>query len=587
MAVHIRANRDIEGIDFSGVEIKLTQFADDTTYFLENIESVHPLLGFLDTFASWSGLSINRAKSAIMPICDPADLDFSVCCIPVVPKVKILGVWFMREYTIQDSYLLNFKPQLQRIKSICDSWALRTVSIKGKVTIVNSLLISLLHYPSSSIFTPPQVYGEYKKIVTHFLWNGKKPKVAYDTLTLPVSSGGLNLMDLTTRVKVSSLQWFGRLILHPASNVAVSLSHFLGTQDLTRFFTYKLGDSPPGISHDHFYQVLFKLWDTFHGYAPEDEDAIRRESIWGNKRITSAGLPLYNKRWESKGVRSIQDICHPSEPRLLSHDELRNKYDVHCSFLDMLSLRLNIPHLWKQSLSSDFTIQTDISVHSGVFISLPGEQPKDVLNVSPKQLYRAIVDLKNHRSTASIRWLEHPDETMRISGDDERRELCSNVYRSTRETKLQSLHFRIANRIVPCKKFLKQIRIVESDLCEFCSQQDTLIHFFYHCPLVKVLWASICGWFDRVEDLQMQELSAKQFLLGLPPHAPNSRKINAILMSVKFYVYRQRLFHLSQFDLLHWLCEFRIRLCVEREILARENRLTRFSTWRRIFHPLG
>lgn len=253
----------------------------------------------------------------------------------------------------------------------------------------------------------------------------------------------------------------------------------------------------------------------------------------------------------------------------------------------MLSLRLNIPHLWRQSLSSGFVLQPDLSARSGIYISLPGEQPKDVLNVSSRQFYRALIDLKEHCSTASLRWIDHANADLRVSGAEEWREICSNVYRSTRETKLQSLHFRIINRFVPRKKFLKQIRMVDSDLCDICSQQDTLVHFFYHCPQFQNFWSAICGWFDRIEDLRLKDLSAKQFLLGLPQAAPNSRKINAILISVKFYTYRQRLFHQSHFDLLHWLSEFRIRLRVEREILTRENKLNRFFPWVCILRAMG
>lgn len=278
-----------------------------------------------------------------MPVEDPVELNSTLGNIPVVSKVKILGIWFMRDDNIQNRYLLNFKPQLQRIKAVCDSWSLRSVSLKGKVTIVNSLLISLLHYPTSSTFTPPQVYGEYKKLIAAFIWNGKKPKVSYDTLILPISHGGLNLMDLDTRVKVSTLQWIRRLLLNPYSNAAISLTSFLGTDNLKTFLSYKLNYEPQGIGHDPFYQYLFKLWANIHGYYPTTEEDIRRESIWGNKWITSDGRPIFKPNWESKGIRSIQDLCHPSEPRLLSHTELSQKFGVRCSFLDALGLRLSVP----------------------------------------------------------------------------------------------------------------------------------------------------------------------------------------------------------------------------------------------------
>lgn len=261
MAIYIRHNTAIKGVQFQNTEIKLSQFADDATYFLRHIKSLDVLLEFLGTFAEWSGLKINRSKSSILPVADPGDLGGNFWDIPVVSKANILGLWFLREDSIQNRYQFNFKPKLQKIKAVCDSWSLRNISIKGKVTVVNSLLISLLQYPSASTFTPPQVFAEYKRLVTDFIWSGKKPKAAYNTLILPVGQGGLGLMDLQIRVKVSSLQWIRRLLLHPASNVSVSLAALVGTKDLNSCFAAKPKEPPTGISHEPFYLNLFKLWD--------------------------------------------------------------------------------------------------------------------------------------------------------------------------------------------------------------------------------------------------------------------------------------------------------------------------------------
>lgn len=369
--------------------------------------------------------------------------------------------------------------------------------------------------------------------------------------------------------------------------VSVSLSYFLGTDDIATFLAYKLMEVPAGIRHDPFYHAMFTLWIEAHGYAPVDEDDVRREIIWGNRRITAAGKPIFKRNWAAAGIRSIQDICHPSENRLLSHSELSEKFGVQSSFIDMLGLRLSIPLEWRRMLTNNYSPPPDPASLTGIRVSLPNEQPSDVATMVPKRLYSALISSRKHCSTAFTRWSDHSDPSLKISGHEEWRDICLSVYRATRETKIQSLHFRVINRIVPCGKFLKQVRLVDSDLCALCDEQDSLTHFFYDCPYVGRFWASVCQWFDGVEDLHLGEISAKHFLLGLPPLTPNSRKINTILMSVKFFIYRQRLFHHGRLDLLHWLMEFRSRLRVERDVLVRESRATRFATWNRIFMALG
>lgn len=100
------------------------------------------------------------------------------------------------------------------------------MSIKVKITIVNSL-------------PHPQVYKEYKRLATSFIWNGKKPKVSSNTLVLLIDQGWLNLMDLEVRVKVAMLQWIRRLRRTLQINAADSISFILGNKYLRRLISYK------------------------------------------------------------------------------------------------------------------------------------------------------------------------------------------------------------------------------------------------------------------------------------------------------------------------------------------------------------
>lgn len=417
--------------------------------------------------------------------------------------------------------------------------------------------------------------------------DGKKPKVAYNTLILPVAQGGLGLMDYPTRVKASHIQWVRRLLLDRVPNVATSLSSLIGCHDIRALLASKPGAPPSGILHNPFYLNLFKTWDSIHGFSPEGEDWIRREILWSNKRIISEDSPLANKGWETKGIHTINDICHPSEARLLSHQELADRYNVRCSFLDMLSLRLSVPLEWRRSLTANWSPTPDPTERSGVMIVLSGEQPMDVLNASPKQIYRAFISTLGHISTAFKRWQDHSDQNLKIANMEEWNDLSANIYKATRESKLQAFHFKIINCIIPCGTYLQQIKINQMDTCAVCGLRDTLPHFFYECTRNKNFWQAVFRWIGRVEDLRLEEIPPKHLILGLPQAAPKAKKINAILMSIKYYIHRQRLFHQGSLELLHWLRDFRAKLLVEREICTRENKLARFDQWKRILQAMG
>lgn len=397
-------------------------------------------------------------------------------------------------------------------------------------------------------------------------------------------------MDLEARAKVAKLQWIRRLLRTPNINSADSLSTICNTNDIRLLFAYKAKHTFAHQDSVPYYKRMFEFWHDIHAFEPSDENEIRKEILWGNPRITSEGAPFYWPRWESAGIFTVGDICHHREDRLLSHLELENKFGIKCSFLHMLRIRSSIPIAWRRKLSNNWTEPpnlANLASRSGILIALPGEDRIDILNVTPKAMYKALVHGKNHVSTSYLHWLHNQDPSLRIRDPTEWAETTRSVYRATRETKLQTLHFRILNRIVPCNSFLKRIRIKESDSCSHCGDIDSLDHFFFSCPSVALFRQSVFAWLLQVEDLRLDNISAKNFLFGFPPTLPKSRKINAILMSMKFYVYRQRLFHEGKLDLTQWLREFRLRLTAERDICAIQGTNRKFAQWRDIFLRLG
>ena len=63
LALAIKNDPLIQGICVGKEEIKLTQYADDTTVFVKNTTSVEALLRLLEKFKECSGLEINTHKS--------------------------------------------------------------------------------------------------------------------------------------------------------------------------------------------------------------------------------------------------------------------------------------------------------------------------------------------------------------------------------------------------------------------------------------------------------------------------------------------------------------------------------------------
>lgn len=222
---------------------------------------------------------------------------------------------------------------------------------------------------------------------------------------------------------------------------------------------------------------MMKIYQAVHDFEPEDEHAIRSQILWYNKRIGANNTTISWQNWERKGVTTIRDICHPSEGRLMSHQELQAKHGINCSFLQALTMRLHIPSEWRNKLTNEW--QPHLQQEPPTSVRIWGESLKDISSLSAKQMYQSLMKQPRADCAAFNKW------TIGIPDHTEWQEICTPNFSSTQETKLQSLQYKLLHRIVPCGVHLKQLRIRETDECQMCKQKDSIVHFFFHRRTVQ------------------------------------------------------------------------------------------------------
>ena len=82
------------------------------------------------------------------------------------------------------------------------------LSLIGKVTVINSLVVSLFSHRLAVLpILPGHLVEEIERMIVEFVWNGKKPKIPYRMLCANKSDGGIGLCDIKKKDLALKAVW--------------------------------------------------------------------------------------------------------------------------------------------------------------------------------------------------------------------------------------------------------------------------------------------------------------------------------------------------------------------------------------------
>ena len=160
---------------------------------------------------------------------------------------------------------------------------------------------------------------------------------------------------------------------------------------------------------------------------------------------------------------------------------------------------------------------------------------KGIKNLKTKEIY-GLLSYSNKYPTAVDKWIEYYPflETFNWSIIFH---LPSVI---CKEPRLQSLQYKILNRIISCNYNLHIWKIKPSPNCEDCEVPDTIEHYFFSCTSVTPLWKSLKEVFRRVFGVHFR-LTVLEVLLGIPCEKESvTSVINFSVLFAKWYIYCQK-----------------------------------------------
>ena len=229
LACKIRASENIKGFllpGARGLQFKVAQYADDTTAIVKDYRSLVCLFEAISLYERGTGAKLNLSKTKAMWLGAWKNCRDEPLGLTWVRKVKILGVVFGVENTERE----NWEPRLSKLDKSLSLWRSRSLSLLGKVLILNILGLSKLLFLSRFMQPPKWVVDKVNNLIWPFLWGSRVETVARRTILCPPLKGGLGLKDFVCQGKAARLAAFVKSLTDSSCKCFFVVRYFCGAR---------------------------------------------------------------------------------------------------------------------------------------------------------------------------------------------------------------------------------------------------------------------------------------------------------------------------------------------------------------------
>ena len=194
---NINKDQNIMGITIPNQrnQLKISQYTDDSNFFLQNEESVKNVLNYFQKLQAATGSTNNYKKTTVLPINtnQTSNLPQQIKIKQRYETIKILGIQFNENLQLANSQ--NWTKIIEKITHQINKLSQRILSLKGKVQIINTLILSKTSFLSNTFPIDLQTTLIIQEKIFKYLWNNKQEQIARKTIFLPKRLGGLNLLE--------------------------------------------------------------------------------------------------------------------------------------------------------------------------------------------------------------------------------------------------------------------------------------------------------------------------------------------------------------------------------------------------------
>ena len=343
----------------------------------------------------------------------------------------------------------------------------------------------------------------------------------------------------------------------------ITLPYLLKTRPTSKILDTYCPDLPT------FYKNVILNWKKVSNEIKTSNiEQITNEAIWLNDKIKVNNNPLYCTNSIRNGLQKIKDLLSP-DGTFLNHNELNTKFGTSLTFIDLLRIRMTLPREWKKILLEPTQENVTEDPLYKKLQNLKTLKTKDLYAITIEQEHDCISP-----TNAQIYWQN------KYKIDEEMMKYAYKLpYRASKQTILQSMQYKILNKILNCNYWLHKIKIKETPICRFCTEDETIEHFFFGCATTKYFWYAFLTWWKTTGNLAPEQLEENDIILGFHMDDKKENLFNQCILIGKKMIYDHKNFKNKQPDIYKFHCDLKDIVEIDRKICTKNNSISVFESY--------
>uniref|UniRef100_A0A3B1J8B1 Reverse transcriptase domain-containing protein n=1 Tax=Astyanax mexicanus TaxID=7994 RepID=A0A3B1J8B1_ASTMX len=514
LAQWIRQMHTIKGITVMGKEHKLALYADDVLLFLSDpSNSFVELMKVINAYTKFSGYKLNIQKTQVL----------SFNYIPPLyvkqhynlkwdnDSIKYLGINLPKDLSQLSEK--NFGPLFARIKSDIRRWDV--IPFLGLISRVESIKMNILPrflylFQALPIGIPANTFKEWDKIISRYIWQGRKPRIRLRTLQLPKKVGGMALPNLEKYYLASQTRpliymcdpnYTARWKDIEASTIKdPPIQALLGDQELAK-------NKIENIKNPYIKTPLITWVKVTKKYNLKESLKVIRWCAYDTDFIPNK-LDTRFKIWSLKGITAFCNIM--VKYNLQDFQTIKEKYSLeNQDFYRYLQIR----HYFNKTIKIN---SFDDSILK-LFIEAYQSQP---LTGIISKMYEGLMELTGN-STEYIKQKWEKESCQSISNERWPR-ICEQQWKCTSAHNWREFGWKCVTRffITP-----KQRPGENQDCWRLCGGEEAgHWHIFWGCPKLGAFWSDLHSTLQEILNLEINFRFNILFLGEINPQVIGSNR---------------------------------------------------------------